>query len=164
MVGFWIPWWMTRLNALHIDHYTSWSVFSWRCIILKVCLCKAYRVYVFLSCVFWLGLGSAFCVFHTQCFVFSGSRVLFIGLTSTFLIKTTLKLSPTVLFTYLKIILLQCFSFQFSIFSNKRYLNRPLMCIWKACFVLPSGTFFSLVGLVHCSRDPQTSFFQQNKH
>ena len=38
--------------------------------------------------------------------------------------KKTLKLGPTVLFIHLKIILLQCF--QFSIFSNKQYPNRPL--------------------------------------
>jgi len=31
-----------------------------------------------------------------------------------------------ILFTYLKIILLQCFQFQFSVFNNKRYSNRPL--------------------------------------
>ena len=40
-----------------------------------------------------------------------------------FLAKTTLKLGPTILFTHLKIILLQCF--QFSVFSNKWYPNRP---------------------------------------
>ena len=38
--------------------------------------------------------------------------------------KKTLKLDLTVLFTYLKIILLQYF--QFSVFNNKRYPNRPL--------------------------------------
>ena len=38
--------------------------------------------------------------------------------------KKTLKLGPTVLFTHLKIILLQCF--QFSVFDNKQYPNRPL--------------------------------------
>ena len=36
--------------------------------------------------------------------------------------KKTLKLGFTVLFAHLKIILLQCF--QFSVFNNKRYLNR----------------------------------------
>ena len=36
--------------------------------------------------------------------------------------KKTLKLDSTVLFTHLKIILLQCF--QFSVFNNKRCLNR----------------------------------------
>ena len=42
---------------------------------------------------------------------FSGSCVLFMGPASTFFFfkKTTLKLDPTVLFIYLKIILLQCF-------------------------------------------------------
>ena len=39
--------------------------------------------------------------------------------------KKNLKPGPTVLFTHLKIILLQCF--QFLIFNNKRYPNRPLM-------------------------------------
>ena len=38
--------------------------------------------------------------------------------------KTTLKLGPTTLFTHLKIILLYCF--QFSVFNNKQYPNRPL--------------------------------------
>ena len=37
----------------------------------------------------------------------------------------SLKLDLTVLFTNLKIILLKCF--QFSIFSNKRYPNRPII-------------------------------------
>ena len=35
----------------------------------------------------------------------------------------SLKLGPTILFTYLKIILLQYF--QFLVFSNKQYPNRP---------------------------------------
>ena len=38
----------------------------------------------------------------------------------------SLTLSPTALFTYLKIILLQCF--QFSVFNNKRYPNILLVC------------------------------------
>ena len=42
-------------------------------------------------------------------------------------VNITLKLSPTVLFTYLKIILLQYF--QFLVFNNKQYPNRPLMPI-----------------------------------
>ena len=37
----------------------------------------------------------------------------------------TLKLGPTALFTHVKIISLQYF--QFSVFSNKRYLSRPLV-------------------------------------
>ena len=41
-----------------------------------------------------------------------------------FLTKFSLKMSSMILFTHLKIILLLCF--QFSIFSNKRYPNRPL--------------------------------------
>ena len=41
------------------------------------------------------------------------------------LIKTTLKLGPTALFTHLKIILLQYF--QLSIFNNKWYPNRPIV-------------------------------------
>ena len=41
----------------------------------------------------------------------SGSRALFTGPASTLLKKKTLKLDPTVLFTHLKIILLQCFQF-----------------------------------------------------
>ena len=39
--------------------------------------------------------------------------------------KKTLKLGLTALFTHLKIILLQCF--QFSVFNNKRYPNRPII-------------------------------------
>ena len=39
--------------------------------------------------------------------------------------KNNLKTKPTILFTHLKIISLQCF--QFSIFNNKQYLNRPLV-------------------------------------
>ena len=46
---------------------------------------------------------------------------------SHFLVIFLLKISLTVLFTYLKIILLQCF--QFSIFSeNKLYSNGPINC------------------------------------
>ena len=41
--------------------------------------------------------------------------------------KTTLKLGLMVLFTHLKIILLQYF--QFPVFSNKWYLNRPFVSI-----------------------------------
>ena len=56
---------------------------------------------------------------------FGGSCVLFTGPANTFFFsrKITLKLGLTVLFAYLKIILLQYF--QFSISSNKRYPNRP---------------------------------------
>ena len=55
---------------------------------------------------------------------FSGSCSLFMGPVSTFLKKKTiLKLDSTVFFTHLKIILLQYF--QFSVFSNKRYPNKP---------------------------------------
>ena len=42
-----------------------------------------------------------------------------------FLANFSLKFGFTAVFTHLKIILLQCF--QFSIFSNKRYPNRPLV-------------------------------------
>ena len=42
---------------------------------------------------------------------FSGSHALFIRPVSIFFIKITLKLGPTVLFTHLKFILLQCFQF-----------------------------------------------------
>ena len=57
---------------------------------------------------------------------FGGSYVLFTGLASIFFFfftKTTLKVGSIILFTHLEIILPQCF--QFSIFSNKRYPNRP---------------------------------------
>ena len=45
--------------------------------------------------------------------------------------KKPLKLGPTQYYLYLKIILLQCF--QFLVFSNKQYTNRPLFSIfwWK---------------------------------
>ena len=55
-----------------------------------------------------------------------GSCALFTGPTSTFFNKNNFKTGLMVLFTHLKIILLQCF--QFSVFSNKRYPNRPLIC------------------------------------
>ena len=42
---------------------------------------------------------------------FNGSRALFTGPTSTFFSKKNFKLGPIILFTYLKIILLQCFQF-----------------------------------------------------
>ena len=41
---------------------------------------------------------------------------------------------------------------------------QDIVCVWEAHFALPSGTFLLKVGPVHCSRDPQISFFQQNKH
>ena len=63
-----------------------------------------------------LCLGSAFCTFPSGAFFVCGSHALFTGPASTFLAKTTLKLDPTTLFTYLKIILLQCF--QFSVISG----------------------------------------------
>ena len=70
-------------------------------------------------------LDSASNVQHCASSIFCGSRVLFTRPASTFFYKkkTTLKLSPTVVFTHLKIILLQYF--QFSIFNNKRCPNRP---------------------------------------
>ena len=78
--------------------------------------------------------------------VFSGSRswdlqVLF------FLLKTTLKLGPMILFTHLKIILLQCF--QFSIFSNKKYPNTLLeLPLGLYCFVRKfHETNFILIGI-----------------
>ena len=39
----------------------------------------------------------------------------------------SLKMGPTVLFTHLKIILLQCFSVSVSVFSFQLYLNGPLV-------------------------------------
>ena len=45
-----------------------------------------------------------------------------------FPIKNNFKIELITLFTHLKIILLQCF--QFSIFNNKQYLNRPLVWVW----------------------------------
>ena len=76
-------------------------------------------------------------------------------------------MGPTLLFTHLKIILLQCF--QFSVFSfqfqqNKFYLNTPLVCIWIA-FLHAAFSFFYWyphfmwdtllsVGLVHCAQNP----------
>ena len=47
-------------------------------------------------------------------------HALFLGLTAT-LFKKILKIGLMALFTYLKIILLQCFQ------QNKLYLNRPLL-------------------------------------
>ena len=67
-------------------------------------------------------LDRAEMIFQLRPTFFTGSRELLTGPASTFSAKTTLKLSPTVLFTHLKIILLQCF--QFSIFNNKQYPNR----------------------------------------
>ena len=69
---------------------------------------------------FWLGLDSnAFAFLAESCAMFTEP-------TSTENINLTLKLGPTTLFTYFKIILLQCF--QFSVFSNKQYLNRSFVC------------------------------------
>ena len=56
------------------------------------------------------------CIFCKFC-------ALFMGPASTKFCKINFKTGSTILFTYLKIILLQYF--QFSIFSNKRYPNRP---------------------------------------
>ena len=66
--------------------------------------------------------------FQLYCAFFSGFCALFMGPVSTlFSKKKTLKLGPTILFTHLKIILLQCF--QFSVFNNKQYLNRLFIFI-----------------------------------
>jgi len=51
------------------------------------------------------------------CVFLVGSRALFMGSASTEFSKFALKLCPTILFTHLKIILLQYF--QFSVFNNK---------------------------------------------
>ena len=51
--------------------------------------------------------------------------------------KKKLKLGLTILFTHLKIILLQCF--QFSVFSNKQYPNRPLVTSLGIIYSLHAG-------------------------
>ena len=56
-------------------------------------------------------LIAASCEHFTCSTFFSGSHALFIRPASILFIKITLKLGPTVLFTHLKIILLQCFQF-----------------------------------------------------
>ena len=92
------------------------------------------------SYVFWLGFGIKWpcgykCVsvwIQTRqclcmCWLFvCGFCVLFSEPTRTDFSKLnfSLKLSLTVLFTYLKIILLQCF--YFLVFNNKRYPNNPI--------------------------------------
>ena len=68
-----------------------------------------------------VSLGSAFCVFPNGC-VFLVSLIHCSR--NPQVATTTIKLGPTALFTHLKIILLQCF--QFLVFSNKRYPNRPV--------------------------------------
>ena len=70
----------------------------------------------------WIELKFNFqlcCVFSSgSCALFTGSANILFSKKK----KKTLKLGSTVLFTHLKIILLQCF--QFSVFNNKRYLNK----------------------------------------
>ena len=76
------------------------------------------------------------------------------GPTITLFIKKILKMGPTVLFTHLKIILLQCF--QFSVFSfnnNKFNPNGPIVWIWiqlksnHVCVnVLSSGSHALFIG------------------
>ena len=74
----------------------------------------------------WIATGYTFCV---SAFFSLGPMHYSQDLQVLNLTKSTLKLSPTALFTHLKIILLQCF--QFSIFSNKRYSNRLWMSsVW----------------------------------
>ena len=53
----------------------------------------------------------------------------------------SLKLDPTALFTHSKIILLQCF--QFSIFSNKWYPNRPKIYKQVSLFKIPCMKMFT---------------------
>ena len=57
-------------------------------------------------------------------------------------------MSPTTLFTYLKIILLQCFQ------QNKLYPNGPLVCVWQKLF-LPTYFTIQLIFVIiygpHCT-------------
>ena len=64
-----------------------------------------YTIFLFLD---YANVWIVFCASSVACLViFGGFCVLFTRLTSTFFLeKTTLKLSPTILFTHLKIILL----------------------------------------------------------
>ena len=73
----------------------------------------------------WKGKQTCICVFCVGPVYCSRASTFFSA-------KITLKLDPTTLFTHLKIILLQFF--QFSVFSNKRYLTDPKrvksFCFW----------------------------------
>ena len=67
-----------------------------------------------------------------------------------FLLIFSLKIGPTVLFTHLKIILLQCF--QFSIFSNNKFNpNTPSMSLICLVFMVLVLHCFSFVTIVLCS-------------
>ena len=70
--------------------------------------------------------------FSSGAFFYCESRVLFTRPVSTFSVKFSLKLGPTILFTHLKIILLQCF--QFLVFStiNSIQTNPTCRFEWKA--------------------------------
>ena len=64
-----------------------------------------------------------------------------------FSITLSLKIGPTVLLTHLKIILLQYF--QFSIFSNNRYLNKPYIYFF---FFLQSSMLVPISIPCRCSK------------
>ena len=93
-----LPW--ARLNrSPPLAHVLSWLV----CLSVRLECTENVRSYVLLNKV-----GPMYYLQDLQ-LIFSSKKIL--------------KLGPTILFTYLKIILLQFY--QFSIFNNKRYLNRP---------------------------------------
>ena len=54
-------------------------------------------------------------------------------------------MSPTMLFTHLKIILLQCFQ------QNKLYPNGPLVCVWQKIFLPTYFTIQLIFAIIHGS-------------
>ena len=83
-------------------------------------------------------------LFRRHYALFSGSRALFMGPSTTIFRKKTLKIGPKTLFTHLKIILLQYF--QFSVFSKVRGCLASLF--WSLNFHYSSLNFSHPLGII----------------
>ena len=89
-----------------------------------LCLCLRFASLFFFLFLFFF--FHAFPAFREKNYCSRTVAALFMGPTTTLFRKNILKMGPTVLFTHLKIILLQCFQFLiFSFSKNKLYSNGP---------------------------------------
>ena len=116
--------WVKKCVKMHVILFKNWKVllklpyqivlYFFTYSFLSICLasdefsCVWHFAFSFFS--FSFLLMHAFRLLDTKCTV----HTLFTGPTTTLFKKYILKMGPMVLFTHLKIILLQCFNFQFS--------------------------------------------------
>ena len=100
-------------------------------------ICNFHNIFIIISkkkIMYMFGFSVCVCAFPFFFFFnafhcFRRHRALFTGPTTTLFRKKKLKMGPTILFTHLENILLQCFQFLvFSFQQNKLYPNEPYMC------------------------------------